>query len=592
MPSSHSVQFYESDSVFLDRLSEFTGASLGSGGACIVIATKTHREELVKRLEQFGVDVSTAAVGGRYIALDAEETLARFMVADRLDRELFRAALEPLLLRAQAALGRKGARIAVFGEMVIVLWERGQHEAAAELEQSWDELVERYPLILRCAYPIGCFASESTFSLFQQICAKQAEVIPTEEYTSLGSEDERHRLGSSLRRKALLMRAVVDEREREIEQRKAVEEKLRRSEEFARNVVESSDDCVMLLDLYGRLAYVSPPGQRALEITDDGEILGRRWVDLWKDEDRPRAEAALALAKTGGVGCFQGDSATARGTRKSWDVKITPASGANGEIEGLIALSRDITDLRRAQQMAIQAEKLAAAGRMAATIAHEINNPLEAVTNFIYLARTTPGLPETVQRHLEIADRELSRVAQIAQKTLGFYRDTSKNRWIDVCELIQDVMLIYDRKMTSRRIQASVSVRSGLAVYGKQGEIKQALANLIANAVDASKAGGKIWVRARASKRWTDGMAAGVRITLADNGSGMPPDVQRRIFVPFFTTKAEVGTGIGLWVTKSIIEQYGGCLHFRSRQGERAGTVMSFFIPDGRRENEAVSMTA
>jgi PAS domain S-box-containing protein len=179
---------------------------------------------------------------------------------------------------------------------------------------------------------------------------------------------------------------VVEEREREVKRRKDIEVKLQRSEEFAKLVVENSIDCVKVLDLDGRLEYMSPPGQKALEIQDVNQLLGRRWTDFWSEEDRPRAEAALKAAKAGGVGSFQGDCATLGGTPKSWDVKITPALDKGGKIERLIAISRDITELRRAQMAVLQAEKLAATGRLAASIAHEINNPLEAVTNFIYLA--------------------------------------------------------------------------------------------------------------------------------------------------------------------------------------------------------------
>jgi signal transduction histidine kinase len=124
-----------------------------------------------------------------------------------------------------------------------------------------------------------------------------------------------------------------------------------------------------------------------------------------------------------------------------------------------------------------------------------------------------------------------------------------------------------------------IAAGEGLKVHLRQGELKQILANLIANAIDASTDGGKLWLRVHPTRNWTNGMQAGLRITLADNGSGMSPEVQRRIFVPFFTTKSDVGTGIGLWVTKSLIEGLDGYLRFRSRQGRASGTVMSFFLP-------------
>jgi signal transduction histidine kinase len=237
----------------------------------------------------------------------------------------------------------------------------------------------------------------------------------------------------------------------------------------------------------------------------------------------------------------------------------------------------------------LQAEKLAATGRLAASIAHEINNPLEAVTNFIYLAKTSKGVPEDVYRKLEIADQELARVAQIAQQTLGFYRDNSRSKWINISELISDVMVIFDRRLRYKHLELRLSVGAELTVYAKQGELKQALSNLMANAIDASNDGGKLWLRAQATKNWTNGMEAGVRISLADNGTGMTPEVQRRLFIPFFTTKTDVGTGIGLWVTKALIEKQGGYMRFRSRQGQKAGTVMSFFLPATSDEHDRAS---
>jgi signal transduction histidine kinase len=302
-------------------------------------------------------------------------------------------------------------------------------------------------------------------------------------------------------------------------------------------------------------------------------------VNFWREEDRPRAEAAVEMAKKGKVGSFRGDCPTMIGNLKSWDVKISPALGSDGEIERLIAVSRDVTELKSAQKALLQTEKLAAAGRMAATVAHEINNPLEAVTNFIYLAMISKGVPPDVSRYLEIADRELARVAQIAQQTLGFYKDNSRLRWVDPAELINGVMTIYERKARNKKLQIEISIDTGMKIFAKQGELKQALSNLVANAIDASRPGGKLWLRARASKNWTGSKEEGLRISLADNGSGMSADVQGKIFMPFFTTKQDVGTGIGLWVTKCLIEQTGGYLRFRSRQGERSGTVMSFFIP-------------
>ena len=577
--SADAVQFYEDDRAFIDSLSEFVGAALGSGGACIVIATRLHHRSLNKRLRHNSIDIRRIAAEERYVALDARETLSRFMADDRPDPQRFNELIEPILARAKNVLRSENSTIAVFGEMVALLWGEGNRTAAIELEHLWTELAGRHGFALRCAYPLGDSAVEAHSAMFAEIYSHPSEAVEAEGAAAPCGDEDRMRMVSALQQKESAVQAVVEDREREVAQRKVVEEKLRRTEEFTRNIIESTIDCVKVLDLEGRIQYMSPPGQRALEITDTNDFLNRKWTEMWGNEDSARAENALSAARTGGVGCFQADMTTPSGVRKSWDVRITPALDRHGEIERLVAVSRDITELRNAQQIAIQAEKLAAAGRMAATIAHEINNPLEAVTNFIYLAMTAPGLPEEVCRHLKIADRELARVAQIAQQTLGFYRDNSKDRWISVADLMRDVMVVYERKIAYKHLETHLSVQPDLKLYCRQGELKQALSNLVANAIDASKPGGKLWLRAHGETHRKDGDEFGVRISLADNGVGMSRDVQKRIFVPFFTTKAEIGTGIGLWATRSLIEQQGGSMRFRSRQGQRSGTVMSLFLP-------------
>lgn len=578
---SHAVHFYEDDGLFLDSLSEFIGGALCAGGACVVVANEAHRAGLASRLASFGIDVPFSA-GSRYVALDASETLRGFMVNGWPDEGRFFRVIEPSFQQARSSFLRDATSVVAFGEMVSILYQEGRIEAAVRVEQLWNEMARRHRFTLRCAYPIQFFSDGYESGDYRRICAEHAQVIPAESFTLLDTDADRWRMISSLQQKATSLQSALELRQREADQRRSVEEKLRQSEEFARTILESSVDCVKVLSLDGCIEYMNPKGTQAMEIEDVRQVLGLKWIDFWDEADRPRAAAALASAAQGGVGSFQGELSTRSGARRWWDVKITPARGVYGQIERLIAVSRDITELRLAQTAAIHAEKLATAGRMAASIAHEINNPLEAVTNFIYLAQTAENLPEEVRRHLELADRELTRVAHIARQTLGFYRSTSVSRWVPVAELIRDALMIYERRLRNKELSVEVSVDPELKLFGKDGEFRQALLNLTANAIDACQNGGRIWIRAQRNKMWINGMEDGVRFTLADNGSGMAPEVKRRVFAPFFTTKADVGTGIGLWVTKCLVEQRGGYMRFRSRQGEKCGTVMSFFLPSAR----------
>jgi PAS domain S-box-containing protein len=575
---SHSVHFYDDDHLFLDSLSEFVGAALGAGGACVVIATEPHRSELARSLTSLGLDLSLAAATNRYIALDAADLLNCFMVDGWPDDARFLQTIEPKLRQARSGSRHPATPVAAFGEMVSVLCAQGLIEAAMRLEQLWIELAKRHALSLRCAYPMHLFSDTDASDGFHRICAEHNAVIPAESY--LNPQRTAFPAGPELHLYSTPLYFALELRQKEIENRRKVEERLRATEEFARAITESSVDWVTVLSLDGRVLYVNPQGAEAIAIDDTTETLGQKWTDLWEEADRGRAQTELAAASKGRVGSFQAECSSRTGRRKCWDVKITPARGADGHVERLIAVARDISELRQAQTAAIHAEKLATAGRMAASIAHEINNPLEAVTNFLFLAQTAPDVPESVRLHLELADRELTRVAHIARQTLGFYRSTSVSRWIGVADLVGDALMIYERRLRNKDLSVEVDVDSELAVYGKDGELRQVLLNLTANAIDACQNGGRIWIRAQRNRNWTNGAEQGIRFTLADNGTGIAPEVKGHVFAPFFTTKADVGTGIGLWVTKCLVEQRGGYVRFRSRQGAPSGTIMTFFVPE------------
>jgi signal transduction histidine kinase len=248
-------------------------------------------------------------------------------------------------------------------------------------------------------------------------------------------------------------------------------------------------------------------------------------------------------------------------------------------ITGMVGTVQDITSRKTEESALRQSEKLAATGRLAAAIAHEINNPLEAVTNLIYLSRTDPDVPPPVQRLLETADSELARVAQIAQQTLGFYRDTTRPVEIDLNELLHSVVDLFARKMVSARIVCSLDLEPGLRICGLQGELRQVFSNLVVNAIDAvdsiSKTG-RIHIRGRHLR----GPRDAVSVVVCDDGSGIPLPAREQIFSPFFTTKGSIGTGLGLWVTRGFVEKQGGSIHFRTRTVDPSGTIFRVFLPN------------
>ncbi len=267
------------------------------------------------------------------------------------------------------------------------------------------------------------------------------------------------------------------------------------------------------------------------------------------------------------------------GDHRVWHSNYVPIRSATGEIIGISAASMEITSQKKAEAALIQNEKLAAVGRLAASIAHEINNPLESVTNLLYLARRSDDLA-IIDDYLETAERELRRVSAIAIQTLRFYKQSSKAELIHCEDLFKSVLVIHQGRLQNANIQVEKRKRATRPVRCFDGEIRQVLNNLVSNAIDAmSPAGGRLHVRSREATRWKTG-ERGLVLTVADNGTGMAPEVRRKIFEAFYTTKGIGGTGLGLWVSQEIVDRHAGTLHVRSSQTTGAsGTVFSLFLP-------------
>jgi signal transduction histidine kinase len=224
-----------------------------------------------------------------------------------------------------------------------------------------------------------------------------------------------------------------------------------------------------------------------------------------------------------------------------------------------------------------KSEKLAVAGRLAASIAHEINNPLEAVTNLHYLMARAKSLEEA-KRYLASADQELARVVEITTHTLRFHRESSTPVGTDVVAVLQSVLKLYERRIADGMITLRCEFSGCAPIVGFPGELRQVFANLIGNALDAMPGGGTLTIRVRTAAEMRNGMKRGVRIAIADSGNGIPVAIRGKILEPFVSTKPETGTGLGLWVSAEIVAKHGGHLQFKSRVG--AGTVFSIFLPE------------
>jgi PAS domain S-box-containing protein len=262
-----------------------------------------------------------------------------------------------------------------------------------------------------------------------------------------------------------------------------------------------------------------------------------------------------------------------------FDFSLTPVFNEDGKVIWLVPEGRDISDMKRAEQALLQSEKLAAVGRLAASIAHEINNPLEAVTNLLYLARESRSL-EQIADCLKTADHELRRVSTIANQTLRFHKQAANPQPVSAADLVGTVLSIYEGRLRNSNIAVKLSYRTEQPVMCFDGDIRQVLNNLVGNSIDAmSRRGGELIVRSHATHDWKTGRA-GIVITIADTGAGIAKENLRRIFEPFFTTKGIGGTGLGLWICQEVATRHQGTLRVRSSDAlERSGTVFRFFLP-------------
>jgi two-component system, NtrC family, sensor kinase len=364
----------------------------------------------------------------------------------------------------------------------------------------------------------------------------------------------------------------------ELEQRVAERtEELRRREEQYRTRAELLDlatEAIMVRDLEGRVQFWNS-GAEALYGWKRDEAMGKNMHALLRtDFPAPPEdiEAMLHEKKS-----WQGN--LVQRTRNGSEIVVACRKVTNHESNAVLEVSRDITEQLQAQEALREAEKLAAMGRVAGIIAHEINNPLAAITNTLYLVRNHPSLDDTARHFADVAEQELQRVSHITRQTLSFYRESKQPIAVNLPELLDDVVDLQERALTSSRIRLSKRYMAAPVVHGFPVELRQVFLNLIGNAVQAMPTGGTLGIHLREVSDWSRGRK-GTAISILDTGIGIQPDDLKRLFQPFFSTKSTKGTGLGLWISKGIIQKYDGTLTCRTFRG-RTGNVTCFrvFLP-------------
>ncbi len=293
-------------------------------------------------------------------------------------------------------------------------------------------------------------------------------------------------------------------------------------------------------------------------------------------------EALQAVAAGQSVigGILEGELSTTPGVKRYWTMDYAPVVGADGKVVAIAAASAEITRQKQAEAVLMKSEKLAAVGRLASSIAHEINNPLEAVTNLLYLVGTRE-LPSDIKEYINIAERELRRASAITNQTLRFHKQTTNPSAVTCDALIGEVLTIYQGRIINSKVSVETRYRTKNKVVCFEGEIRQVISNLISNAIDAMHPrGGRLLLRTRNATNHRTG-ERGVAITIADTGTGMPRQTVQNLFEPFFTTKGHSGTGLGLWISQEIIKRHRGSVRVRSSQSEKhRGSVFAIFLSE------------
>jgi PAS domain S-box-containing protein len=362
---------------------------------------------------------------------------------------------------------------------------------------------------------------------------------------------------------------------------------LQESERQFRTLADSIPQLAWMAEPNGNLFWYN---ERWYEYTGSSpeKMMGWGWESVQNPEILPKVVAAWRESiRTGKPFQMIFPLRGSDGNFRDFLTLATPIRDAGGKIVRWFGTNTDITEQQRSEEALRQTEKLAATGRLAASIAHEINNPLEAVTNLVYLSRLQPN---NLQKYLKLADQELDRIAQITKNTLGFYRDTASPSVVNLSEVLGEVVALYSRKIHFKKISLRPEFGEGIEVTGFPGEIRQIFANLLANAIEAMSEGGIL--RIRVSEQFASGNrnSPGVRITFLDDGSGIAPEKMKKIFEPFYTTKKDVGTGLGLWLTLGLVGKHNGSIRVRSsvRPG-RTWTVFSVRLPKAGPTVETVS---
>jgi PAS domain S-box-containing protein len=379
---------------------------------------------------------------------------------------------------------------------------------------------------------------------------------------------------ADLHRKTRMLEVLNNQLEQRVADRT---EELRRNEEQFRSraeLLELATEAIVMRDLDGKLMFWNS-GAESLYGWKRDEVLGKDLHSVLRTAfpvSREALESDLRERKV-----WQGNLLQKK--KDGSDVVVACRKTMNHEGDAVLEVNRDITAQVQAEETLRETEKLAAMGRVAGIIAHEINNPLAAITNIFFLLRNHPSLDDDARHCAALAEQELQRVSHITRQTLSFYRESKTPIAVMLTELLDDVVGLQERQMHNSRIKLTKRYLTPGQVHGFPVELRQVFLNLIGNAIQAMPNGGNLRLTVREGNDWKS-RRRGVNVSIVDTGVGVKPQDTKRLFEPFFSTKSTKGTGLGLWISKGIVQKYEGRISFRSVRGnDRTVTCFQVFLP-------------
>ena len=471
--------------------------------------------------------------------------------AKLLSYEAILANLDATLIKARS--GREGLELLLKHDVAVVLLDVSMPEING-FEMA--DMMRQHPRFLKTAI---LFISAIRMTDLDRIKGYQSGAV---DYISVPVVPEVLRakvsIFAELHRKTKELEHLNRELETRVEQRTR---ELRESESLHReraDLLELASEAILVRDLAGVLTYWNA-GAEALYGWDRNEVLGKPVHEILGTEFPMETTSSESTFSDRG----RWDGNLVQKTKDGREVIVASRQVFKKEVGSVLEINRDITSQVRAEEALRQTERLAAMGRVAGIIAHEINNPLEAITNAFYLLRNHPSLDEEARYYAQLGEVELARVGHITKQTLGFYRESQHPVNVPIAEILDDVLQLQGRQLLMSRIALEKKYFTDGKIRGFPVELRQVFLNLVSNAIQAMPDGGKL--RIRLGKRWNEANGrSDLCISVCDTGAGIRPEHAKHLFEPFFTTKSTKGTGLGLWISKGIIQKYDGNIHFRS----------------------------